>query len=88
MILSPDAHVLILGSFQIRLDSAKVFLPSMKMAVAEVPAGKAASARPQGRQEGRRRDEIYQLCMCGNGKLFLSAAEGLCAADDDSLVCR
>ncbi|XP_034246107.1 delta-sarcoglycan [Thrips palmi] len=72
----------------IRLDSARLFLPSMKMAVAEVPAGKAASSRAQGRQEGRRRDEIYQLCMCGNGKLFLSAAEGLCAADDDSLVCR
>ena len=89
---------------QIRLDAARLFLPGLNMDVsAEAgkqqghaqsqsargagPAG-AAGAGPRGRQEGRRRGEIYQLCMCGNGKLFLSAAEGLCAADDDSLVCR
>lgn len=70
----------------IRLESERVFLPGVK--VADVPGGKAVSSRPQGRQEGRRRDEIYQLCMCGNGKLFLSAADGVCAADDDSAVCR
>ncbi|XP_052127999.1 delta-sarcoglycan isoform X2 [Frankliniella occidentalis] len=68
----------------IRLDAARVMLPGMRMSVAEAGRGQA----PKGRQEGRRRDEIYQLCMCGNGKLFLSAAEGLCAADDDSSVCR
>ncbi|KAK3910986.1 Delta-sarcoglycan [Frankliniella fusca] len=70
----------------IRLDGASLFLPGMRMSVAE--AGKAPVPTGRGRQEGRRRDEIYQLCMCANGKLFLSAAEGLCAADNDSFVCR
>ncbi|KAK7865842.1 hypothetical protein R5R35_001293 [Gryllus longicercus] len=31
---------------------------------------------------------IYQLCVCSNGKLFLAPPEGLCAADEDSDVCR
>lgn len=91
--LSPRYFVL-----QIRLDAAGLFLPGLRMDVTEPgklqgqgtsPRGPGAGPPPaRGHQEGRRRDDIYQLCMCGNGKLFLSAAEGLCAADDDSLVCR
>lgn len=76
----------------IRLEAASLFLTGMRRP--ELEASGTPRPRPPGpgqgrpRQEGRRRDEIYQLCMCGNGKLFLSAAEGLCAADDDSAVCR
>lgn len=31
---------------------------------------------------------VYQLCVCGNGKVFMSPPDGQCAADNESLVCR
>lgn len=31
---------------------------------------------------------IYQLCACANGKLFLAPPHGACAAREESLICR
>lgn len=30
--------------------------------------------------------EVFQVCLCGKGRLFLAPAEGPCVADND--VCR
>ncbi|KAJ9596317.1 hypothetical protein L9F63_012650, partial [Diploptera punctata] len=69
----------------VRLDSANVFLPSLKTA-APTPVPQPQQSTPRGVHTTRH--EIYQLCVCSNGKLFLAPPEGLCAADDDSNVCR
>ncbi|XP_067004748.1 delta-sarcoglycan [Anabrus simplex] len=70
----------------VRLDSANVFLRGLKTATMPVPVPLPANP-PRGMQMPPRPD-IYQLCVCSNGKLFLAPPEGLCAADDDSNVCR
>nr|CAD7423611.1 unnamed protein product [Timema monikensis] len=71
--------------FCVRLDSANVFLPGLKTAPPPLP-GAPPPAVP--RRPNSPRHEIYQLCVCSNGKLFLASPEGVCAADDDSVVCR
>jgi len=67
--------------FQVRLDSANVYLSGLKTATAPPQSPPPRGHHPTGH-------EIYQLCVCSNGKLFLAPPEGLCAADDDSSVCR
>nr|CAD7405305.1 unnamed protein product [Timema poppensis] len=69
----------------VRLDSANVFLPGLKTAPPPLP-GAPPPAVP--RRPNSPRHEIFQLCVCSNGKLFLASPEGVCAADDDSVVCR
>nr|CAD7195822.1 unnamed protein product [Timema douglasi] len=70
---------------RVRLDSANVFLPGLKTAPPPLP-GAPPPAVP--RRPNSPRHEIFQLCVCSNGKLFLASPEGVCAADDDSVVCR
>ncbi|XP_021925157.1 delta-sarcoglycan isoform X4 [Zootermopsis nevadensis] len=65
----------------VRLDSANVYLSGLKTATPTPQSPPPRGHHPTGH-------EIYQLCVCSNGKLFLAPPEGLCAADDDSTVCR
>lgn len=44
------------------------------------------SARKRGVED--KLPSVYQLCVCGNGKVFMSPPDGQCAADNESLVCR
>ncbi|XP_075213987.1 sarcoglycan delta isoform X2 [Lycorma delicatula] len=62
----------------IRLEAASVILPGLKTASLSPPHLSRQSGDPS----------IYQLCVCGNGKLFLSAADGHCATDNEALICR
>ncbi|XP_033609788.1 delta-sarcoglycan isoform X2 [Cryptotermes secundus] len=65
----------------VRLDSANVYLSGLKTATPTPQPPPSRGLHPT-------RHEIYQLCVCSNGKLFLAPPEGLCAADNDSSVCR
>ncbi|PSN47579.1 Delta-sarcoglycan [Blattella germanica] len=69
----------------VRLDSSSVFLPGLKTA-APAPISTPQQTTPRGLHTTRH--DIYQLCVCSNGKLFLAPPEGLCAAGDESKVCR
>ncbi|XP_071452781.1 delta-sarcoglycan-like [Hetaerina americana] len=73
----------------VRLDSANILLPTLK--TANVPPGAyGPAAAPSSDTSGIPRrgsaPEVFQLCICGNGKLFLAPPEGICVADND--VCR
>lgn len=49
-------------------------------------AGPGPAAQKRGVED--RLPSVYQLCVCGNGKVFMSPPDGQCAADNESLVCR
>lgn len=72
----------------IRLDAATVLMPGLPTATSlprpssGLGGGRHAGANPAPAHE------IYQLCVCSNGKLFLVAGHSVCSADDDSLICR
>lgn len=48
--------------------------------------GKRPGAKKRGVED--KLPSVYQLCVCGNGKVFMSPPDGQCAADNESLVCR
>lgn len=48
--------------------------------------GKRSGAKKRGVED--KLPSVYQLCVCGNGKVFMSPPDGQCAADNESLVCR
>lgn len=60
----------------IRLESSSVLMPSLPTAI---PSTRAAQTRSH---------EIFQLCVCNNGKLFLAPSHTLCAAEENGSVCR
>ncbi|KAJ8871247.1 hypothetical protein PR048_027553 [Dryococelus australis] len=72
------------AELNVRLDSSNVYLPGLRTAKPQI----GGDASPRQQPPRAPRHQIYQLCVCSNGKLFLATPEGLCAADDDSLVCR
>lgn len=59
---------------EIRLESSSVLMPTLPTAI---PSSKAS-----------RSHEIFQLCACKNGRLFLAPPHSVCAADDDERICR
>ncbi|KAJ6641607.1 Delta-sarcoglycan [Pseudolycoriella hygida] len=59
----------------IRLDSASVFLPNLK--IAQPPTSGVSSTHEHNHK-------IYQLCVCGNGKLFLALSHSICAGDEST----
>ncbi|KAK7582203.1 hypothetical protein V9T40_013648 [Parthenolecanium corni] len=61
----------------IKLDSSKVYLPRLQTVNA---------AREVAAEKGRN-VSVYQVCVCANGKLFLSPADGECATTDNE-TCR
>ncbi|GBP50992.1 Delta-sarcoglycan [Eumeta japonica] len=64
----------------IRLDAQNVYLPKLKSAL-PLPTSSSHTHDPH-------HQNIYQLCACANGKLFLAPPHGICAAREDSLICR
>ncbi|KAG8232882.1 hypothetical protein J437_LFUL004752 [Ladona fulva] len=70
----------------VRLDSSNVLLPSLKTVnVSPISYGPSVAAA-DGVARRTSIPEVFQLCICGNGKLFLAPPEGICIADND--VCR
>lgn len=67
--------------FQIRLDASKILMPELPTASPE-PFG-----TPRRRENLGKVSEVYQLCICGNGKLFLAPSDGQCSVELDNLVC-
>lgn len=83
-----------LSHFQIRLDSASILMPNLKIVPSTVPsASSSSSAMPfasthdHHHQPAQHHHKIYQLCACSNGKLFLAMSHSICAGDE-STVCR
>ncbi|KAH0550518.1 hypothetical protein KQX54_019911 [Cotesia glomerata] len=71
----------------IRFDAKSVFLKDLKVGT---PVQRHSTReQQQGQQQPRngrsssdqRESNIYQLCVCGSGKLFLARPEGVCQAD-------
>lgn len=60
---------------QIRLESGSVFMPMLP------------SATSSSRSSPIRNHEIFQVCVCENGKLFLSPPHSICAVSEDH-ICR
>lgn len=61
----------------IQLDAAQLYLKGLQ------------TAKPPG--TGKHvvsRSEIYQLCVCGNGKLFLAPPDGQCIFETENNVCK
>ncbi|XP_050342158.1 delta-sarcoglycan-like [Nymphalis io] len=64
----------------IRLDAPNIYMPKLKSAL-PLPPSASHSHDPH-------HQNIYQLCACANGKLFLAPPHGVCAAREESLICR
>ncbi|XP_063530430.1 zeta-sarcoglycan-like isoform X2 [Cydia strobilella] len=64
----------------IRLDAPSIYMPKLKSAL-PLPPSSPHSHDPH-------HQNIYQLCACANGKLFLAPPHGACAAREESLICR
>ncbi|KAG6464264.1 hypothetical protein O3G_MSEX014397, partial [Manduca sexta] len=64
----------------IRLDAPSIYMPKLKSAL-PLPPSAAHSHDPH-------HQNIYQLCACANGKLFLAPPHGACVAREESLICR
>lgn len=94
--------VLVFSSFflvqmQIRLDSASILMPNLKIVQpASASSSSSSSAlpstydhhhQPGQQQQPHHHHKIYQLCACSNGKLFLAMSHSICAGDE-STVCR
>ncbi|XP_071452552.1 delta-sarcoglycan-like isoform X2 [Hetaerina americana] len=71
----------------IRLDSASVMLPKLKLVnLPPLPTRRKPSPRESDIHAHRRGFEVFQLCVCGTGKLFVAPPMGECIADGE--VCR
>ncbi|KAL4703404.1 hypothetical protein ACJJTC_011193 [Scirpophaga incertulas] len=64
----------------IRLDAPSIYMPKLKSAL-PLPPSAPHTHDPH-------HQNIYQLCACANGKLFLAPPHGACAAREDSMICR
>lgn len=60
----------------INLESSSILMPALPTAV--------STTRPT----SSKTHEIYQLCVCDNGKLFLAHPQHICAANSDDIICR
>ncbi|XP_052860572.1 delta-sarcoglycan [Anopheles cruzii] len=80
----------------IRLDASAIYMPNLKTvqgagsgttsALSSVGRGEYGGPATVGSGSGGS-SKIYQLCACASGKLFLAAANSICAADDTA-ICR
>ncbi|XP_046632590.1 zeta-sarcoglycan-like [Daphnia pulicaria] len=68
----------------IRIDSSSVMLPNIRTALvtskSQRPSSSGGSYNNQ-HQTSRSSTQIYQVCVCSNGRLFLSPPHGSCVAD-------
>lgn len=60
----------------INLDSSSILMPSLPTAI------------PSRSNSAVNSHEIYQVCVCSNGKLFLAHPQHICGTTSDDLVCR
>lgn len=60
---------------QVRLESSSILMPLLPTATSSL---KPVQSKP---------DEIFQLCVCRNGKLFLAPSHSVCAGSEEQ-VCR
>jgi len=58
----------------IKLDSSSVMLPNIRTA--------AITAKAKNSSQTKSSVQIYQVCVCSNGRLFISPPDGSCMADD------
>lgn len=76
---------------QIRLDSASILMPNLKIVPSSVSGSSSSqplsSLHDHHHQPAQHHHKIYQLCACSNGKLFLAMSHSICAGDE-STVCR
>lgn len=80
---------------QIRLDSASILMPNLKIVASSTPSSVSLSSSashdhhhqpPQEQQQQQQHHhKIYQLCACSNGKLFLAASHSICAGDESTI---
>lgn len=70
------------------MDAPNIYMPKLETATvssAKLPtAGTPVFPSPGASRTPR--PEVYQVCVCGKGRLFLAPPEGPCVADND--VCR
>lgn len=71
----------------IKLESSSVVMPSLPTAKTgpRMPLGGASSSS---NGAGASTYEIFQLCVCESGKLFLASPHLVCASENDDRVCR
>ncbi|XP_050426502.1 delta-sarcoglycan isoform X2 [Adelges cooleyi] len=70
----------------IQIDAAKVFFKGLKTFSTDPQKDGKPNLGPTASRD--KLPSVYQLCVCGNGKVFMSPPDGQCAADNESLVCR
>lgn len=71
-----------------KLDAPNIYFPKLSTAISagdKLPMA-GASVYPTATVSRSSRPEVYQVCVCGNGRVFLAPPEGPCVADSD--VCR
>lgn len=64
----------------IKLESSSIVMPSL-------PTAKIGP-RTQSGDSSDAAYEIFQLCVCESGKLFLALPHLVCASENDDRVCR
>ncbi|ODM99510.1 Delta-sarcoglycan [Orchesella cincta] len=72
----------------VKLDAPNIYLPRLQTASitgAKLPTA-GGSVYPTSTISRSARPEVYQVCVCGKGRVFLAPPEGPCVADND--VCR
>lgn len=66
----------------IRLEAGSVTMP-------QLPTAKIGSGRmPSAHDRTAPAHDVFQLCVCESGKLFLASPHLVCAAESDGRVCR
>ncbi|KAK9870946.1 hypothetical protein WA026_009906 [Henosepilachna vigintioctopunctata] len=60
----------------INLESSSILMPALPTAIST------------SRSTSSKSHDIYQLCVCDNGKLFLAHPQHICAVSNDDLICR
>lgn len=69
--------------FQIKLKSPGIYIPNLE----SIPLLQPQPSRYLKLESGSSSKQ-YQVCMCSNGKLFVSKANGECSVNNDGVQCR
>ncbi|CAH2013267.1 unnamed protein product [Acanthoscelides obtectus] len=73
----------------LRLDTASILMPALPTAKPTSPGHlKYSNPQPAGSGSAQSAPDIYQLCVCESGKLFLASPHLVCASENDDRVCR
>nr|CAI5847236.1 unnamed protein product [Callosobruchus analis] len=73
----------------LRLDTASILMPALPTAKLTSPGNlKYSNIPPAELGSTQSTPDIYQLCVCESGKLFLASPHLVCASENDDKVCR